>query len=118
MHPVAEDAGVVDQDVEVAERLDRGVDQVLRALPVGDVVAVGHGLAAERLDLVDDLLRRRGVRAGSVVGATEIVDDDLGPLAGEEQRMLAADAATCARDDGDSTVQTTPLPHLLVRRAR
>ena len=32
-HPVAQDAGVVDQHVEVAERLDGGVDHALAALP-------------------------------------------------------------------------------------
>ena len=45
-HPVAQDAGVVDQDVEVAEGLDGGVDETLAALPVGNVVGVGHRLAA------------------------------------------------------------------------
>ena len=41
-HPVPQDAGVVDHDVEVAEALDGGVDEALRALPGRDVVAVGH----------------------------------------------------------------------------
>ncbi len=50
-HPVAQDAGVVDDDVEVAEGLDRRVDQPLGALPRRDVVAVGDRLAAHRLDL-------------------------------------------------------------------
>ncbi len=43
-HPVPQDAGVVDQHVEVAEGLDGGVDQALAALPVADVVGVGHRL--------------------------------------------------------------------------
>ena len=43
-------------DVEAAEGVDRpGCDQPLGAVEVGDVVAVGDGLAAHRLDLVDDL---------------------------------------------------------------
>jgi hypothetical protein len=57
-HAVAQDAGVVDDRVQVAERLDRGVDEALRALPRGDAVAVRDRLAAHALDLVDDLLRR------------------------------------------------------------
>ena len=62
-HPVAQDAGVVDQHVEIAEGLDRGVDEPLAALPVADVVGVGHRLAARRPDLVDHLLGRRAIVA-------------------------------------------------------
>ena len=65
-HAVAEDAGVVDQHVEVAERVDRGVDHALGAVPVGDVVAVGDGLAAGGGDLVDHLRGRRRVGAAAV----------------------------------------------------
>ena len=46
--PVAQDPGVVDEDVEIAERVDGGVDERLAAVPVGDVVVVGDGLAAQR----------------------------------------------------------------------
>ena len=104
-HPVAQDAGVVDQDVEVAERLDRRVDQALGAFPVGHVVGVDDGLAAEVADLGDDLLGRRRVLTVTVVGATEVVDDDPGPLRGEQERVLAADAASRSGDDRDSTVE-------------
>ena len=41
-------------DVERAERVDRAVDEPLRAVPVGDVVGVGDRLAAGGDDLVDD----------------------------------------------------------------
>ena len=44
-HAVAQDAGVVDEDVETAEGLDSGGDQPGGALPVRHVVAVGDGLA-------------------------------------------------------------------------
>ena len=60
-HAVAQDAGVVDEDVEVAERVDRRVDEPLGALPVGDVVAVGDGLAAQRLDLGSTTCRAAGL---------------------------------------------------------
>ena len=104
-HPVAQDAGVVDEDVEIAERLDRAVDQALRTLPVGDVVAVDDRFAADGFDLVDNLLRRRDVGAGAVVGAAEVVDDDAGAFAGEEQRMLSSDSTACAGDDCNSAVK-------------
>ena len=56
-HPVADDARVVDQDVESAERVDRGLDQACGLRPVGDVRAAGDGFAAGSGDLVDDALR-------------------------------------------------------------
>ncbi len=97
---VPQDAGVVDEDVEIAEGFDGGVDEPLAALPVAHVIGIGQSLAAHLLDLVDDLLRRAAVVTRPVDGAAEVVHDDLGALAGKEQRVLAADAATGAGDDG------------------
>ncbi len=37
--------------------------------------------------------------------AAEIVDDHLGPARGQRQRMLAAQAAACARDDGHTAFE-------------
>src|SRR6218665_2600367 len=53
---VAQDAGVVDQHIERTERGDRGLDQPPCALPVGHVVGVGNGLAAQGADLRPHLL--------------------------------------------------------------
>ena len=103
-HPVPQDAGVVDHDVQVAERLDRGVDQPLGALPRRDVVAVGDRLAAHPLDLLDHVLRRAEVAAGAVDVATEVVHDHLGALASQRQRVLAPDAAAGSRHDGDASL--------------
>ena len=55
---VAEDAGVVDEDVDVAVRLDRRVDQRAGALPVGGVAAHADRLAPGGPDLGGDLLGR------------------------------------------------------------
>jgi hypothetical protein len=107
-HTVAQDAGVVHEDVEVAERLDGGVDQALAAFPVGHVVAVGDGLAAHALDLGHDLLGRRETATRAVGGAPEVVHDDLGALGGEEEGVLTADAAPRPRDDGDPAVRVLP----------
>jgi hypothetical protein len=48
---VAQDAGVVDEDVDAAKGLDGGLDDALAVL---DAVVVGDGLAAGLFDLVDD----------------------------------------------------------------
>ena len=47
------------------------------------------------------------VASGAVGRTAEVVDHDLGALRREEQRVLAADAATRAGDDGNSTVQSS-----------
>ncbi len=84
---VAEVAGVVDQHVEVAERLDGGLHHPPAAVPVAHVVGAGHRLAARGPDLVDD--GRRPV---------DVVDHHPGPLAGEEEGVLPAEAPAGARD--------------------
>ena len=57
-HAVAQDAGVVDQDVDGPEVVDGGLDEPARPLVVRDVIAVGHGLAAHAPDLFDHLAGR------------------------------------------------------------
>jgi len=104
-HAVAQDAGVVDEHVEITEGLDGGVDEPLRALPRRDVVAVGGGLAAGALDLGHDLLGRTQVATCAVDVAAEVVHDDLGAVAGERQGVLATDATPGAGHDGDASVQ-------------
>jgi hypothetical protein len=104
-HSIAQDSGVVDQNVEITERADRRVHHPLRPLPVGHVVVVRDGLAARRRDLGDDLLGRRRVAPTAIRRAAEVVHDDLGPFGGKEQRVLAADATRRTGDDGDASVE-------------
>ena len=47
-HAVAEDPGVVDEDVQAAERVDRLLHEAGGAVPRADVVGVGGRLAARR----------------------------------------------------------------------
>ena len=75
--------------------------EALGAVPVGDVVGVGDGLAPGGDDLVDDGLGRAGRRAGAVHGAAEVVDHDLGAVLGQEQGVLPPDAAAGAGHDAD-----------------
>ena len=67
--------------------VDRLLDHALGALEVGDVVAVRDGLAADRLDLGDDLLRRRRVGALAGERPAEVVDDDLRARARQRERV-------------------------------
>src|SRR5262249_13097543 len=59
-HPVAQDARVVDEHVQITEVFDGGLDQSTGAVEAGAVVAVGDRLAAVRTDPVDDLSGRAG----------------------------------------------------------
>ena len=63
-HPVADDARVVDQDVQATERVDRRLDQSLGLRPVGDVRAAGDGFASGGGDLVDHALRCAAAAGG------------------------------------------------------
>ena len=96
---IAQDSRVVDQDVEATELVDRLLHNAFRAAPGGDVLGVDDGGAAGRFNLFGYLVRRPGVGALAFVAAAEVIDDDLGPFFGEQQRVFAPDAAARAGDD-------------------
>src|SRR6185437_5087617 len=98
-HLVAQDAGVVHQNVERTERVDRLIDDVLPAGPGADVVSVDDGFAAVLLDQLHDLLGRVRVRgAFTVQPCADVVDHDPSTLARQNQRLFAPDAASCTGD--------------------
>ena len=89
-------AGVVDQDVEPAERRDRRVDEPLAVLLDEDVGDDRDAAPAGLLDAGDDLVEvRLGARA----------DDDVGARLGERDRDAATDPLAAAGDDGDLPVE-------------
>ena len=55
-------------------------------------------------DLVDDLVRGPGRLAFAVHRPADVVDDDLGAVRSEQQRVLAADAPARAGDDADASL--------------
>ena len=78
--------------------------EALRTVPVRDVVAVDDGFAACGPDRVDDFAGRPVRASGPVRLGAEVVDDDLGSLPGELQRVSPTDAPARARDDDDSSL--------------
>ena len=106
-HPIPQDAGVVDEDVQVTEVLNGGVDEALATFPVGDVIGVGHSLAAHGPNLIGHHLGCATVIARTVHRATEVVDHELGAFLGEEQGVLTTNAAACSGDDCYPSVQCT-----------
>ena len=107
-HPVAEDPGVVDEDVELAEPLDRVLDEPTGALEVGDVLAVGDRLARRA---PRSRRRRRGQGIASAPSpssdAPRSLTTMLAPSLRERERVLAADPAPGAGDDRDLAVEET-----------
>jgi hypothetical protein len=79
-----DDPGVVDEDVDAAEPLDRRLDQGARPLGAGDVGGVVDRRGAVGLDVVDDDARAAG---------------------GQQVGIRAPEAAGCAGDDGDPSVE-------------
>ena len=101
----ADDAGVVDQDVDTAPLLDRSIDERLRASGGGHVAGVGDRLSARVDDLGGDPRRRLRVRADARHRAADVVDDDAGAQLGEQARVGPADAASRAGDNRDPALE-------------
>ena len=100
---VAQDAGVVHDDVDLAVGIHGGSDDALGGAPVGHAIGVDDGLAlaVEGLDFADNLLRRRCVTALAVDRGANVVDDDLGAILRHDERDRPADAAPRAGDNGN-----------------
>ena len=95
---VAQDAGIVDQDVDAAIFGFGFGDHGFDLIKIGDAGPVRQRGAARAADFRDD--RGGGVAmAGAVARAAEIVDHHLGAAAGELERISAAEAAAGAGDD-------------------
>jgi hypothetical protein len=106
-HPVAHEPGVVDEDVETTERVDRLLHHRRGSLEVGDVGTVHDGLAPTRLDLGDDLMGRGLSRVVAGERDAVVVDDDLGAVPGQLERVRATDPSTGAGHDRDPALQQT-----------
>jgi hypothetical protein len=106
-HPVAQDARVVHEHVQVAERVDGLAHEPLGTVPVGHVVAVDDRLSPGRDDVGHRLLGRSRIGTLAVRVAAQVVDDDLGTFGREQQRVLAPQAPTGTGDDRDASVERT-----------
>ncbi len=100
---VAQDAGVVDDDVDATEVVHRALNDTVT---VDDVVRVGDGGTASGFDLFDNLERGFAVGAFAVGAATEVVDDDFGAVFREQQGVGAANTAASTGYDDDFVVKT------------
>ena len=92
-------AGVVDEDVDAAEALERGVDQRLDLLGLAHVGRHGEALGAERLHGRPRLLQR--LRAAAA-------DHHRRAVAGQRERGRAPDPGAAAGDERDHGLFTAP----------
>ena len=102
---VAQNAGVVDEDVGAAKILDGVLEYRLAAGHGRDVGTVGDRAAALGLDRVHHLLGHRLVGAGAVARAAEIVDHDGRALAREQSGIGLTEPAACACDQRHLAVE-------------
>ena len=96
-HLVAENAGVVDQYIQLAEFIHGGFDNVLAAGQRGHRVVVGYGFSAFLLDFVYTL-SAADVEVRYRQRYPEVIDHHFGALGCQRQRFTPADAAAGAGD--------------------
>ena len=98
-HPVSEDAGAGDHDVQLAEVVNGGLDYVLASGHGDNRVGVGHGLAPRGLDLRDHAFGQGVVRAGAVDIHSGVDHHYLRALFSHKLGDAGADAPARAGDD-------------------
>ncbi|MNF73119.1 hypothetical protein D3C84_551140 [compost metagenome] len=105
---VPQDPGIVDHHVDPA----KGVECVLNDfLAVGHRVMVGDGGTASLANLGYYAVSRAGVGPLALRRAAKIVDQHVGPLPGEQQRMGPSQAAARPRHDHDFIFEAHRLIH-------
>jgi len=99
-------AGVVDEDVELAKRVDRGLDDALAALHRGHAIGICDRLAAGGADFCGHLSRDALVGAFAEHVRAEVVDYNLCAFGREQDRLRAPDSAARAGYDCDLAVES------------
>ena len=98
--------GVAHDAVDLAELVERGLDDVLGTLGLGHAVVVGNRTSTGVFDLLDDVVGHVVSGAGAVTRTTEVVDHDAGAFFGEGQRVLAAQTSTGSGDDDNAILHS------------
>jgi hypothetical protein len=101
----ADVAGVVDQDVDAAEVIQRGFDNRLAALRGRYRLMAADSLAAGIADRLHHLFDRTGIAAVAIHAPTDIVDQHSGAACREQERVGTPHPPPRARDDGDPPVE-------------
>src|SRR3990172_6435586 len=99
-HPVAQDAGHIDQDVQAAVGIEGAAHNGLAARPRGHGAEAGGALATGRADAADVLVGRGLVEAGAIDGDAGVVDDNPGACSRQGDGDGPAYAAARPPDPG------------------
>ena len=103
--PTTGEAGVVHDDVELPERVDRALDRVCGALERRDVAVIGDGVPSRGLDLRHHRVGDRRVAALAVELGTHVAHHDPRAARSQQQRMRTTDAASPAGHNGHPAVE-------------
>ena len=103
---VAQDAGVVDQDVDPAPFRHRRPDHGLDSGEIGDRGGIGHGLAAGGHDFGHDGLGRGRGSARTIASAPQIIDDHLCAAFGQGEGVFTPQPAAGPRHDRHAPVKS------------
>ena len=104
-HPVAQDARVIDHDVELAKVVDGALKNALGGFEVGDAFEVGYGLAAAGADLPDHLFGGRTRLPGAVEMSPQVIDHHFSAVLRHQQGFFPSDSAPRSGDDRDLAFQ-------------
>ena len=99
------DAGVVHQDVETPEVVERGGDQPAPGLPLGDVTGVGDRVTARGPDLLGHDLRGSASPPSPTSEPPKSLTTTPRALGREAVRLGPPDAPSAAGDDGHFAVE-------------
>lgn len=99
------DAGIVDDDIQPAERREGRLDQGFRGVPIRDIAGIGDRLAAQDADLVDDRFSRRRIRPLAAYVAAQVVDHDSGACRRQGESVRPPQSSSRAGDDRDLSVK-------------
>ncbi len=100
---VAQYSGIVNQNVDAAESIERQLDDRFAVLWLDDGQRRRDRLAALLLDRLDGFLRRAGIVASAFKAGADIANHHVGALGGEQHGDAAADTAPRPGDDGNFT---------------
>ena len=108
---VTEDTGVVDDDVDSAEGINSGLDNLVTEL---NGVLVSDSDTTGSLDLINDGISGvLGLRLVLTLNRTaEIVNNDLGTTGGKKESILAAETITSAGHNSDLTIEANVTHYL------
>ena len=101
---VAQDAGIVHQNIDAAEGVERRLHDLVAVSRIADRQRRGDRLTAGCLDLVNHRMRRAGVGAGAFQARADVADHDARTFVRHQERNAAPDAASGAGDDRDFAV--------------